>query len=36
MVNGKAAVLQSRGEIVGEPLIVLDEQEAHSLPSLSS
>jgi hypothetical protein len=32
MVNGEAAVLQGCGKVVGEPLIVFDEQEAHGVP----
>jgi hypothetical protein len=32
MIGGEAAGLQGRGEIVGEPLIVFDEQEAHLFP----
>jgi hypothetical protein len=32
MVNGEAAVLQRCGEIIGEPLIVLNELEAHPFP----
>ncbi len=37
MIDGKAAVLQCGREIVGEPLIVLNEQEAHlPLPYFSS
>ena len=35
VVNGEAAVLQGCGEIVGEPLIVFDEQEAHRSPPIS-
>ena len=35
VIDGEAAVLQRGGEIIGEPLIILDEQEAHLASPIS-
>ncbi len=36
MIHGEAAVLQRGREIIGKPLIILDEQETHLVPPISA
>jgi len=34
VIDGEAAILQRGAEIIGEPLVILDQQEAHLPPPM--